>query len=264
MRVKKKWVCSVVMMFALFCTGTHQTFASGVMDVVIEGDEPLSLQLSMRQERQKEKDTRELAFSTELAYSSATSVDELAAMIKQRDNSFDLSFYKVKVNDRGDGDIIIDFIEMIDGFETLSGYSAIYKNGFLWKIFNNKIPLERRNVVGKEQIGKVSDTIINVARSEALTMIRKDQDVITPKQSNYFYYDLEEGKAYILVKTDFTTQEGFCNAQCFFYEPIDFDATSYFIMNLQRRRAWNCKQSVRSRKHSICRLERYGFMSRWD
>lgn len=153
---------------------------------------------------------------------------EVAEIIQQFDNNFNINDYKVYVYKNSDEITTIDFIRVIGGFETSSGYTAKINGNHLTSLYNNSKNISEDNIASATRLSKRlgislpsdSEEVIVAQNANAeqtqtepkeLTEALRlafEQTQSSPQkeaaqQTYHYYYDVENETACILVYTDY-------------------------------------------------------------
>lgn len=146
---------------------------------------------------------------------------EIGEIIHAIDDSFNLNDYNVYVYDHGEGVFsTIEYIRVIGGFETNSGFVAIYEDNALKSLYDNTVEISEDTASRICAMGSLLDSasqtrsmqgIATPEASEELAealQLARERTQASPKkevaQQRYqYYYDLERDLPYILVYTDY-------------------------------------------------------------
>lgn len=182
-----------------------------------DGDEPLLEKITS-----VEDDSKNLlkSYSGSTQLQGADIVRNVLRILQDIDNSFNIGDYSVRVYEHGDAGITVDFVRIIGGFETDSGYVAKICNGTLVSIFDNTKDVSKEAEsriwdLGK-QIGITAqqDSMQNTTAieqteelSEALQLaLERTQSSPQKEAANQyyrFYYDSKQDYARIVVFTSY-------------------------------------------------------------
>jgi len=188
---------------------------SGVKTVVIEGNEDLKITGAENSWSTWNGGLRE---TTKVMYSCEEDIANLVEEIRLVDQSFDLQNYKIYEYNRGAGDFVIDFVKVIDGCETLSGYTAIVTDGYLTELYDNTIP--------RDDIKEMSTVVENAVGLDELeqgamrtSMLYSGKRIHDVSEREYHYLcDIETGKKYLSVLSECEYAEGETELQSIYYE----------------------------------------------
>ena len=145
--------------------------------------------------------------------SKSKNTDYLLKYLASTIDGFDASNYLPIVYDGITADnFTVDFIYLINGYETNSGYSVIISDGIVDAIYDNTIK------VGKFELKEVifSDDLMDKAYKEAAEQYSNKQNSVV-SQSGKVFYDIENNEVLYRVKTVY-----YVNNESYFAEVYDY------------------------------------------
>ena len=130
---------------------------------------------------------------------------QIVQAIKEMNPDFDESNYKVSVSENESlSTITVDYVEIVNGFITSSGYTVRIKDGIVDKIFDNTLTLSETT---RSMPIAVSDLDYGDAETIARAEIEDRGDTIKSIVSEPFL-DLLTGQAFIRTKVIYYYQGG--------------------------------------------------------
>lgn len=168
----------------------------------------------------KEFDERKTVEISKIAQRSLTgdiktdTTNQLASTIK----GFDSNNYKQVVSEGAyEGDYIIDYLELVNGCETESGYSVIVENNTIKAIYDNTIPISAKLKSDLTLKPVMTKDMIEKAYTEATLKYANDKEYEVTCQSGKLVYDLKEGHTVYRVRTEY-----YLSNETFFVDIYDY------------------------------------------
>lgn len=167
---------------------------------------------------------------------------ETAAVIQTVEPCFHTEDYSVHIYEHGSESTTIDFVRVIGGFETVSGYTARVEGNRIVSIRDNTKALsktaETRAIQISDRLGLSQQTemrketpdqpeiVTNALRlAQEQTQSSPDKEMVG--QRYCYYYDIDQDKPYILVYTDYLFDgTGTMGVDLYLYELIDCEVAS--------------------------------------
>ena len=153
---------------------------------------------------------------------------EVATIIQKINLNFDISDYKVYIYNNSDEITTIDFVRLIGGFETNTGYTAVINCNKLIKLYDNTKEIKEESIVQiqnlseqlgiDDQLGSKNEVsllspktdnlnndseILNEALQIALENTQASPQKEAAQQRYHYYYDCNNDTASILIYTDY-------------------------------------------------------------
>lgn len=143
---------------------------------------------------------------------------EIAAILQDINSDFNLPDYTTHVYDHGSGLFTVDFVRTIQGFETNSVYSAFVEGNTVTALCDNTkaistseescIKLIHDRLALTDGIMQAGPGDVQSRELVEAMQLAMEQTQASPLkevdgQRYYYYYDMEQKQAYILVYTDY-------------------------------------------------------------
>lgn len=103
----------------------------------------------------------------------------------------------------------VDLIYVINGVETLYGYSIILDNGYATKVYKNMGDNNSsfaRMTIQKRTFSEIADSVIEFEKSESVSRLDPSYTVLGQETKHIF--DIEMNKEYLVILTDYMDESG--------------------------------------------------------
>ena len=103
----------------------------------------------------------------------------------------------------------VDLIYVINGVETLYGYSIILDNGYATKVYKNMGDNNSsfaRMTIQKRTFSEIADSVIEFEKSESVSRLDSSYTVLGQETKHIF--DIEMNKEYLVILTDYMDESG--------------------------------------------------------
>ena len=171
---------------------------------------------------------------------------EVEAIIQEINSNFDIDDYNVYIHNNSNEITTIDFVRLIEGFETNSGFSAIINCNNLIGLYGSTGDFNEEEVARMKSLSEhlgiadqhesekeVSTQIATSAKTDeypeelkaalglALEQTQSCPEKEVEKQRYHYYYDIEKDTASILVYTDYYYDDTDCLGVDFYQYNLD-------------------------------------------
>lgn len=189
---------------------------SGVTNVVIAGNGNLIIANSMTgsvSARQGSScDRRMSKYFETVSYSGKKDIWRIEKEIQKMEQSFSLEDYKVYEYDRKEGNYVLNFVRLVDGYETLTGYTAIISDGFLNILYDNTDPKLMEN-----EIQEITENLQKYPVSKKEIFLKYPLKGNSANVDYHYIYDINTGKKYLVVFSEYIGEE-YSEKKSLFYE----------------------------------------------
>lgn len=189
---------------------------SGVTHVVIAGNGNLiignNMASSVSARQGSSCDRRMSKYFETVSYSGKKDIWRIEKEIQKMEQSFSLENYKVYEYDRKEGNYVLNFVRLVDGYETLTGYTAIISDGFLNILYDNTDPKLTEN-----EIQEITENLQKYPVSEREIFLKYSLKENSANVDYHYIYDINTGKKYLVVFSEYIGEE-YSEKKSLFYE----------------------------------------------